>query len=79
MGRAGARPSDYFPVATMRLALVGSVPNVTLAIMPGFNSAAVAFWPFTMISVNDVIPSVLAVFPSVIVIEVAVTLAMTGL
>ena len=45
-------PPNYFPVALMRLAFVGSVPNVTLTVMPGFKSAAVAFWPFTVISVN---------------------------
>jgi len=48
----------------MRAALVGSVPNVTVTFMPGFKSAAVAFTPFTVISVNCVIPSVFAFLSS---------------
>ena len=59
-----ASPSNYPPVATMRLALVASMPSVTLAIMPGFNSATVAFCPFTMISVKELMPRVFVVFPS---------------
>ena len=68
----------YFPVALMRLARVGSVPRVMLTAMPGFNSAIVAFCPFTVISVNWVSVSVFATFPSVTVIEFALTLEMVG-
>ena len=55
----------------MRLARVGSVPRVMLTFMPGFNSAAVAFCPLTLISVNCVMVSVFAAFGSVTVIEFA--------
>ena len=68
----------YFPVATMRLAFVGSVPRLTVTAIPGFKSATVAFWPFTTISVNWLIINVFVAAPSVTVIEVAVTLAIVG-
>ena len=37
----------YPPVALMRFALVGSVPRMTLTVMPGFKAAAVDLTPFT--------------------------------
>lgn len=52
IGVAGGQAKSYFPVALIRPALVGSVPRVTLTFIPGFNSAAVALIPFTVISVN---------------------------
>src|SRR6266403_1847780 len=38
-------PYNYFPVATMRLAIFGSVPRLILTVIPGFRPAAVAFCP----------------------------------
>jgi hypothetical protein len=71
-------PPTHFPVALMRLAREGSVSRVTLTVMPGFKSATTAFRPFTLISVNCVIVSVFVTLSSATVIEVAVTLEITG-
>src|SRR5205814_10655073 len=71
-------PPTGAPVATTRLARVGSTPIVTLTVMPGFRSATVALCPFTLISVHCVMINVRAVFSSLTVIVFPVTLAMTG-
>ena len=62
----------------MRAARDGSVPSVMLTVIPGFKSAMLARWPFTLISVNCVIVSVLVVFLSLTVIALPVTLEMAG-
>jgi hypothetical protein len=42
----------YLPVALMRLSFVASVLMTMFTVIPGFRSTAVAFMPFTLISVN---------------------------
>src|SRR2546423_2055897 len=66
------------PFATIRPAREGSIPIVTVTVMPGLRSAAVAFCPLTLISVNCVIVNVFVPFSSVTVIVFALTLAITG-
>jgi hypothetical protein len=66
------------PVALIRLAWVGSIPIVTLTVMPGLSAAMVALCPFTVISVNCVIVNALVVFSSVTVIVFPATLEITG-
>jgi hypothetical protein len=68
----------YLPVAFIRLAWVGSVPRVTLTVIPGLRAAMVAFWPLTMISVKGEIVRVFAVLLSVTVTVLDVTLVMRG-
>jgi hypothetical protein len=62
----------------MRAARDGSTSIVTFTVIPGFKSAMFARWPFTVISVNYVTVNVRAVFCSLTVIALPVTLAMTG-
>ena len=71
-------PPPGTPVALMRAARDGSMPSVTFTVIPGFKSAMLARCPFTVISVNCVIVSVLVVFLSLTVIALPVTLEMTG-
>jgi hypothetical protein len=71
-------PPPGTPVALMRAARDGSMPSVMLTVIPGFKSAMLARCPFTVISVNCVIVSVLVVFLSLTVIALPVTLEMTG-
>ena len=71
-------PPPGTPVALMRAARDGSVPSVMLTVIPGFKSAMLARWPFTLISVNCVIVSVLVVFLSLTVIALPVTLEIAG-
>ena len=63
--------------AVIRLALVGSMPSVTVTAMPGFRSAMVARWPRKVISVNELIENVFGVLSSLIVIDVGETLEIT--
>src|SRR5207244_9371776 len=70
-------PSAGTPSALIRLARKGSVAIVTLAVMPGFKSPLVAFWPFTLISVNGLTVNVLVVFSSLTVIAFPFTVVIT--
>jgi hypothetical protein len=59
-------PPHHLLVAVIRLAWVG-LERTRFTVIPGFKSAKVALWPFTMISVNCVAVTVLVDLSSVMV------------